>query len=637
MCGLTASFSRVADVAMSTTSAMMALAGHRGPDSTRSFALQAIGDLVDSPSKSTWAALSHARLAIVDLSDDSAQPMFSRCGRFALVFNGEIYNYRELRSELETLGSTFVSAGDTEVLLEAMIRWGTAALHRLRGMFALVFVDIEKRTAIAARDRYGIKPLYVWETDHQIHFASEIKQFVAHPRWRPQLDQQKAVEYLLYGVTDHEYRTLFQGVRHVEPGTYIQWSASRTAVSSSKWWHPERGCFTGSFDESVDRYRELFRESLSLHLRADVPIASCLSGGLDSSAIVGCLIHWFPRSGTTLHTFTAGSEEEKIDEVRYAQAVNNFSGTTGHFLLPTSNHLWDSLDLLTWHQDEPFSSTSIFAQWCVFQEISRHGIKVALDGQGADEQLGGYNSFINLKILSEAERGQILRSIRTLRSFSGSARIAPRALLAAIAYRYLPGGVKRAVGRIAGVASQNTSSWINPAAVAAVEPRDPFMSESRHPRTIRELSWDMVDRINLPMLLRFEDRNSMAFGVEARVPFVDHELMEFALTLPEDHLMADGLTKRVLRRATEDCLPEVVRMRRDKIGFQTNEQQWLNSSRSLILSDFDLLAERASGLFSSETRQVIEASLAPGAPYNGIPWRVTGFLRWLRVFDVCVK
>jgi len=614
----------------------MALAAHRGPDGTRSVSLQDSGEQVNPQPEGTWAALGHARLAILDLSDESAQPMLSHCGDYALVFNGEIYNYRELRSELESLGSRFSSSGDTEVLLAALIQWGSGALRRLRGMFALVFVDIRRRTAIAARDRYGIKPLYFWEIGSQIHFASEIKQFAAHPRWRAQLERQKAVEYLLYGVTDHDYRTLFEGVRHVVPGTYIQWDASQSGVTTTRWWSPERGDFDGSFDDAVDRYRQLFRESLALHLRADVPIASCLSGGLDSSAIVGCLSQWFPQDSAALHTFTAGSEEARINEVRYAQAVNDFSGAIGHVLVPTADHLWASVDRLTWHQDEPFSSTSIFAQWCVFEEMARHGIKVALDGQGADEQLGGYNSFINLKILSEAERGRILRAIRTLRSFSGSTRITPRAILAAAAYRYLPTPARKAVGRIAGAASQNTASWIDPAVVESTAPRDPFMIDSRHPRTIRELSRDMVDRVNLPMLLRFEDRNSMAFGVEARVPFVDHELMEFALSLPENHLMAEGLTKRVLRRATEDCLPEAVRLRRDKIGFQTNEQQWLIDSRALILSDYDRLSERADGLFTSETRRVIDTSLEPGSTYNGIPWRVAGFLRWLKVFDVSV-
>lgn len=613
---------------------MLRVANHRGPDGSGVVQFSGSHDEADATSRRVWGAVGQVRLAVVDLSDSNSQPMYSQCGRFVIAFNGEIYNYRELRSELEAIGSVFRTSGDTEVLLHAMTNWGLAALPRLRGMFAFIFVDIRERSVIAARDRYGIKPLYVWVDDDQVNLVSEIKQFTVHPKWRARLNQRRAVEYLLYGVTDHSQETMFANVQHVLPGTAITLKGnSMHTPQITRWWSPTREKFFGSIEQSTSIYRELFKESLSLHLQADVAIASCLSGGLDSSAIVGAVSRWFTKESSH-HTFTAGSENPAIDEVRYAESVNTFSGTIGHLVSPGAHQLWNDLEALAWHQDEPFSSTSIFAQWCVFREIQRCGIKVALDGQGADEQLAGYNSFLSLKLLSDVEHARLLRAVRHYKSFSPSSRLQLWPLLSAIGYRYLPDRLRKIAGGLAGAISQNSSSWLDSRTVLSVDPQNPFLINRKQPRTTRELSWDMVDRSNLPMLLRFEDRNSMAFGVEARVPFVDHVLMEFALTLPEEHLIKDGFTKLVLRKAVSDCLPEVVSSRRDKIGFQTNEHNWMIDSREEVLRIFDINVERAAGLFGTATRSAIETSLQGNSRYNGITWKTIGFLIWMNVFDV---
>jgi len=613
---------------------MLRVANHRGPDGSGLVGFTAGDTETGGSPQRAWGAVGQVRLAIVDLSDSNSQPMHSPCGQFVIAFNGEIYNFRELRTELESLGSIFRTSGDTEVLLHALINWGLDALPRLRGMFAFVFVDVHKRSVIAARDRYGIKPLYVWINGDQINLASEIKQFTVHPRWASRLNEQRAVEYLLYGVTDHNRETMFADVHHVLPGTaLILRGDSMHTPLTTRWWSSSRETFSGSLEESSSIYRDLFRESLELHLRADVPIASCLSGGLDSSAIVGAVSRWFDHRELH-HTVTAGSENPAIDEVQFARSVNEFSGAEGHVVTPVRERLWQDLEQLVWHQDEPFASTSIFAQWCVFNEIQRLGLKVALDGQGADEQLAGYNSFLNLKILSDVERGRLLGALRILGSFYRSSRLQPWPVLAAIGYRYLPSRIGRIAGRLVGVSSQNASSWLDPLIVNSADPRDPFLVNGKHPRTVRELSWDMVDRSNLPMLLRFEDRNSMAFGVEARVPFVDHMLMEFALSLPEKHLIENGMTKLVLRKAVGDCLPDLVLSRRDKIGFQTNERTWMMESREEILEIYDQNIGRAGGLFGSSTRGAVQGSLESSGRYNSIAWKVTGFLLWMKVFNV---
>jgi asparagine synthase (glutamine-hydrolysing) len=634
VCGLVAAVSRKRDIREVDLAKMLSLAEHRGPDGQglvfsdgKSWGVR--------PGESIQVGLGHVRLSILDPSDASSQPFVSACGRYAMVFNGEIYNFTELRRELALLGHDVSSSGDTEVLFNSLIEWSEDALIRIRGMFSFVFVDLIERSMLAARDRYGIKPLYMWSTDSTIHFASEIKQFTCHPSWRAELSAKSAIEYLLYGVTDYSNATCFRDVHHVQPGSLIKIDLdSPEKPQTFTWWKPIRGLFTGSYADATERYRDLLGQSLQLHLQADVSIASCLSGGLDSSAIVGMISKMHSFDVGSHYTFTAISEDSRIDESKFARAVNEYSGTLGCEVLPTAERLWSEYDKLVWHQDEPFSSSSIYAQWCVFAEMSRSGIKVALDGQGADEQLGGYNSFISLSVASLVLRGKSLSAYRQFRAFNNSKRVGLRSVLSTALYSQLPKTFSSSIGRIAGVPSQNPRSWINSDAVKKAEIGDPFAPRGRYPRSVQELRYDMVDRINLPMLLRFEDRNSMAFGVEARVPFVDHELMEFALSLPQEYLLRDGQTKSILRASVSECIPSLVASRRDKIGFQTSEKSWLKNNSSLVIADFDHLRDRAGALFTDSTREMLVNSLSNERSNGQTAWRIHNFLRWMSVFDV---
>lgn len=635
MCGLVASVCPNKGLRSADLTRMLKNAKHRGPDGFGTLFSDG-NSWENKETDSAWVGLGHVRLSIIDLSDASAQPIISQCGRFALVFNGEIYNYLELRSELVGLGRTFTSRGDSEVLLQGLIEWGVGVLPRLRGMFSFVFVDLKDESVIAARDRYGIKPLYLWREGQNFHFASEIKQFLGHPKWKARLNQKAALEFLLYGVSDYSASTLFKDVEHILPGSVTTLNRSSSdKLRVTKWWNPQRTSFEGTYEDACEKYQHLFRQSLDIHLRSDVPIASCLSGGLDSSAIVGATSRWFDKNRISHHTFTATSDDRNLDESQYARAVNEFSGSTGHELLPTSERLWKELDQIIWHQDEPFGSTSIFAQWCVFSAMADQGIKVALDGQGADEQLGGYNSFVSLHIVNLITKGRLISAQHSFKNFKDSGRVTTNSILSAMAYTHLPKTLRSTAGRFAKIPSQNGGNWLNPHLMDGLGVEDPFTPSGKYPQSVSELSRDMVDRINLPMLLRFEDRNSMAFGIEARVPFVDHELMEFALTLPEEYLLRDGNTKSVLRDSVADCLPKTIAQRRDKIGFQTAERSWLASHASEILNEFDRLNERADGLMTSSTREFIESALSGKNSNYLAGWRMFALLRWMKVFDVC--
>ena len=628
MCGISAIISKRHDVYRAELSQITSVVNHRGPDGS--------GTWVNTDeNRSAWIGLGHTRLSIIDLSNTSDQPFLSRDGRFALTFNGEIYNFVELRNQLVKLGHQFRSSGDTEVLLAALIEWGIDALPRLRGMFAFVFVDLVARSVLAARDEFGIKPLYKCVHNQTVYFASEIKQFSAITNRRNQLNSSSAVDFLLFGITDHSRDTHFQGIEHVLPGEYVLLDgANGFQEQRFSWRKKDYEIFQGSYGEAKDEYRRLLLESVDLHLRSDVEIGSCLSGGLDSSAIVGIVHGKTQGMHAGQHTFTATSEDKSIDETRFAEAVVAQTNAIPHYIQPSAAQLWQDIEQLSWHQDEPFGSTSIYAQWSVFEEAKNQGIKVMLDGQGADEQLGGYNSFINTHLREELRQCDIARFRRDFLSYKASGRVTPLSFSQYLAYSLFNQKLVKFLGSRLGVASQNHLGWVDNSLVKSINPSDPYRIQGKVPRTVRELSTEMVFRSNLPMLLRFEDRNSMAHGVEARVPFVDGPLMHFTLSLPAQYLMAGELTKPLLRDAVGDFLPPLVLNRRDKIGFQTAEQTWFASNQQRVNSLVEEAISRLPSLFGTGTKKKVMSVLSGKEQFNNIPWRVMSMFFWAKSHEV---
>ena len=628
MCGISAAISKNRTLRRSEISEITSAVTHRGPD----------GDGVwtnEGDSEHNWIGIGHTRLSILDLSSASRQPFLSSDGRYALTFNGEIYNFLELRNQLEKLGYRFVTNGDTEVLMFALVEWGVDALRRLRGMFALVFVDIHKMRVLVARDEFGIKPLYRCAHNQNVYFASEIKQFATISNRRNRLNTDVSMDFLLYGLTDHRRETHFQDVEHVLPGEYILIDGARNFHESRVTWRKtDFEIFGGSYEDACDEYRRLLLESVSIHLRADVEIGSCLSGGLDSSAIVGIASRNSKGHLSRHHTFTATSEDPTIDETAFARSVVDATNSIPHFIQPNADQLWEDMRKLAWHQDEPFGSTSIYAQWQVFKAASDSGIKVMLDGQGADEQLGGYDSFIHTHLGAELRGGNFKQFATDFRSFGRAGRVSPSSFIQYIGYSILNEQLVKSLGRRLGVGSQNHLGWVNSETLSCTGNRDPYRTNGKVPRTVRELSTDMVFRSNLPMLLRFEDRNSMAHGVEARVPFVDGPLMHFALSLPAKYLMSGSLTKPLLRDAAGEFMPELVRNRRDKIGFQTAEQKWFKENPERVISLVTDAIERLPTLFGNGTLQKTDRVLSGEESFNNIPWRILSTFIWAEAHNV---
>ena len=661
MCGLTALVHPGGAARVSEVVEMTNVIRHRGPDSegfcvvgdggvrrlsgpeTISFTGAAdVPSAPDGPAAAQeltgWAVLGHRRLSIIDLTVAGHQPMTDAEGELWMVFNGEVYNYVELGTRLQTLGHRFVGHSDTEVVLAAYKEWGTDFLRELVGMFTLVIVDRATRRVVAARDHFGIKPLYYWRTSAgAVAFASEIKAFTALDGWDPAIDGARLYDFLNFGMHDHTTGTMFAGVSQLGPGELLEIDL-RTDIGPlvpRRWWALQPQPFDGSFDDAAGRFAELFTDSVSLQLRADVPVGSCLSGGLDSSSIVCAANQAFRTRGEAFSqlAFTATSDDPRVDESAWVRLVAQQTGVEVHSRTPVMSEVPLLLDRLTWHLDEPFGSTSILAQWTVFELAREQGITVMLDGQGADEQLAGYHPYFAWRfqeLLRSGRWGELARDVLATRRLHGRM---PRGLLPFSAYLMLPPAVARLGGRLVRSPTQDPDAWLDRRALG-VEGYPDVHSGSREP-SVRALSREQLTRSNLPMLLRYEDRDSMAHSVEARVPFLDHRLVEFVVGLPSGHLIGEGTTKRVLREAMRDVIPEPIRNRRDKIGFQTAEERWMRQDEpGTVRTLVERAVESSGGILTAGTISRAEDVLTGRRAFDPWVWRVISAGAWIDCFAV---
>ena len=630
MCGLYAS------IAFAPERARIDRVAHRGPDGSgwREFA-SAAGPV----------ALGHRRLAIIDLSEAGLQPMADASGRYHLVFNGEIYNYLELRDELRAKGHPFSSETDSEVLLAAYREWGEGCLHRFLGMFAFLIWDERDQILFAARDRFGIKPLYVAVNQRGIALASEIKQLLGLPGLSGRLNLARVRDFLAAGVSDHTEETLFEGVVQLQPGCCVAIAAGRAwtgRIEPKRWYAiPPHGTLRLSEAEAAEQFRSLLADSVRLHLRSDVPVGSCLSGGLNSSSIV-CLMGRMLDAegrGARVNTVSACYDEKAVDETPFMEAVVAHAGATSHRVFPRPEDVFARASDLTWHQDEPFGSTSIFAQWCVFEEARRAGIKVMLDGQGADEALAGYHwtyAWHLLTLLRQSRLTALASTVSQRVGAHGCGVVDQLTRLAAVA---LPPRLAQALK-----AGRNGAGrrWLRSEAFGTLAPDHGALELASAinglPQVIdvATLCVVLTFSANLQMLLHWEDRNSMAHSIEARVPFLDHRLVEFALALGNEHKLVGADTKRVLRRAMTDVLPPAILARRDKLGFATPEEAWFRGPlKPLILDGVEATLARFPGLLDARaTRALVSAMLEGQRPVDFTAWRIVSMGIWGERFGV---
>lgn len=544
----------------------------------------------------------------------------------AVCYNGEIYNHVELRHDLERLGHGFVSHSDTEVLLHAWLEWGPECVDRLNGMFAFVMLDPRSGgTLHAVRDRFGVKPLYHARIGDLVAFASEIKQIRTLPGFEHRLDEAVARDYLAFGLLDHTARTFDVGVTQVRGGERVTIRLDDPAlpIRTDRWYDLQPRRFAGTMRDAAAELRTRLADSVRLRLRADVVVGSCLSGGLDSSAIV-CLARealgeQLAAMGQT--TVTACYADPRYDEWRFAEQVVRRTGANAVRVWPSLERLRSELDRQLWHMDEPVGSTSQFSQWCVFGGAADAGLKVMLDGQGSDEQLAGYGGSDAALYAGLLRRLSLLRLVREVSSFRRRHGVAPVAQLILAGRNVFPPLDAMLPGRVRLAA--DAPDWLTCS--------EPSPLEEHPPRDLNELLRGQLLNTSLPALLRYEDRNSMAWSVESRVPFLDYRLVEFLCGLPDSFKLDRGETKAVFREAMRDVLPEPVRARRDKMGFVTPEEVWLTDAASDWFRDGVIAAVDAAPDMFDRTRTIamVDAMIGRKIPFTFAPWRIVCFGRWL--------
>jgi asparagine synthase (glutamine-hydrolysing) len=593
--------------------------------------------------------LGHRRLAILDLSDRGLQPMSAGASGAWIVFNGEIYNHVELRDALEARGRFFDTRTDTEVLLQSYLEWGEDCLERIEGMFAFAIWDGVRGRLFCARDRLGIKPFYYATPAEHFIFASEIKGLLPFPGLQSTVDDDAVLGFLVHGNCDYRERTILRNVSALPAAHALTLDLATRSLNRWCYWSPApRSEWDGLNDATrIEQLRHLLEGTIRSHLISDVRAGSCLSGGLDSSAVVGLIGKLWrdqPDAATAVgdqfHTFTSCYEYPELDERSYALDMAHSVGATPSLVFPSAADFWDGFGQMAWHQDMPFSGMSFYAQWRVMRAAREQGVKVLLDGQGGDEVFGGYAKFRYAYLASLLRAGRLGTAGRE----AWASLMARDLYLLDVrqGYRYLPRRLRGLLGvdsvlqqvlradwnsTVDGESTPATRWWRHAAARPGSSPWTIMQSIQ-----IEDI---LVD--TLPLILRMEDRSSMAFSIEARVPLLDHKLVEFGLSLPDHLKIQNGVSKFAVRQATTGLMPEGVRLRRTKLGFAGADRRWLGKDLKPQVSDLiadTLRCERF--VDPAPLRKWYRSPNGENASAEayGSLFRVLSLEMWMRAFNV---
>ncbi|TFG47771.1 MAG: asparagine synthase (glutamine-hydrolyzing) [Gemmatimonadales bacterium] len=624
MCGIVAilqAHGRPVDRELLTT--MTRRLAHRGPDDE--------GIHIDGP-----VGLGFRRLAILDLSPTGAQPMSTAGHPAVLVFNGEIYNYVELREELTALGHTFRSSGDAEVLLRSYIEWGSDCVRRFNGAWAFVIHDPRRRLLFGSRDRFGIRPMYRLATAEGTTWASEIKALLAWPRYHPVIDWGAAAPYLLEGTLNEGDRTFFEGIDRVPAATAFEVDINSGTERRWQYWSiPDEPAADVPVDPA-GLFAETFEDAVRIRLRSDVPVAVCLSGGLDSTAIICAMARLRDATATDeLRAFTY--QHPDYDERQYIDATLAQTGARLHRLNLAHGPLWDLAETVARAHDEPVHTLTAMVGYELMRDIAGEGVRVVLNGQGADEVLAGYDSFFPDAWYTLARQGRLPTAWREIQAFGTSHNQRALPLLGRTVRRLIQGELRRLgpYRRLAQVRHRRTDlreGWfLDP----VLPPRG--TTPEFEPSDLDSVLRRATTGSPLPLYLRVEDRNSMAHSVEARVPFLDYRLVELAFRYPLDWKIHGKWNKYILRKAMHGRIPDIVRERVDKMGFPSPNARLLDRETLPLLSDI-VTSKRAEerGVYNMKhLRRDLEAARTHPKPETAFKlFRVAMFETWANAFGL---
>lgn len=616
MCGI-AGFTGPPTYANQRIEQMLYTLRHRGPDDQGIYCDDNI-------------TLGHQRLSIIDVSPKGHQP-YLLGDRYVLVYNGELYNYPELRRELEEEhGAVFSSNSDTEVLLWSYQVYGQECLQHFNGMWAFAIYDRKEKSLFCARDPYGIKPFYYRQKDGRFWFASEIKALLEENE-HPYANIDRLRDFLVMGLLDETRETLFKDIYQLRPGEALQVDLCSNKVTCWNWFEPRMQLGRKqSFAQAADAFRDQFQSAVRRHLLSDVPVGFCLSGGLDSSAIV-CQAA-LERDSKELTCISAISDIPDYDESEYIDAVLQKTGASTAKVCLKPDQLLQQLDELIWYMDEPFGSTSIYAQRMVFQQAAQKNLKVMLDGQGADEQLAGYSPSFPVILSNYLRRGRWIRFLKECCCIAQTKTASlPFVAREAVFYAIFPQGVLdwlRKKTSLRGMSNifrteQIERFWQNAESIPVKDPAEYFWFCIRH---------------GMQALLHYEDRNSMAVSVESRVPFLDSELVDTIAGFLPEYRFRNGKSKAVMREGLRYVLPEKIRTRYNKIGFATPEEIWIKKEFNTFRNEFEKACDCLSLMINKKAALDWFDKNAENLPHgNFIPWRIICTAHWAKKFHVQIQ
>lgn len=525
------------------------------------------------------------RLSIIDPSG-GWQPIYNTDQSICIVFNGEIYNYQEIWKELESLGYVFsTDHSDTETILHGYEEWGVYVLDKLKGMFAFAIWDSKLEKLFIARDRLGIKPLYYFNESGNFIFASEIKAILKTNLVKREYDLETLMKFLMFRVHDSTEQTFFKGIKRLLPGHYMIVS-SKGIEEIKKYWNPTfNPCFASikSDDEYAKEFYELYKSVIKRHLIADVPVGVSLSGGLDSSGVVS-VIRELMLEGSDLHTsgnlytFSALYPGQSIDESEYIHEVEKYVDSTPEYVYPSVDKFWEEINEWVITQEEPTISSAPYAYYSVYRKASEF-VKVMLSGNGGDELLAGYLPYFKsyaTSAIKQMEYGALAREM--IKSFG-------------IYNKYL--------GELISSKIRRPTNLLNMKDFLLKE-KSKYTYKYFASNNLNERLFNDVTMYSTPNLLRYEDKNSMAFSIESRVPFLDSDLVEYIFNLPIDQKIKNGWTRYIYRNAMKGHMPEKNRTRKSKIGFTNPEQGWMKDKGEIILQIFESEKFKNRGIYNTE-------------------------------------
>lgn len=567
---------------------------HRGPDGEGHYLYENLG-------------LGHRRLAILDLSENGHQPMIDR--NIILTYNGEVYNYLEIKEELKELGHKFKTDSDTEVIINAYKEWSTDCVLKFNGMWAFALFDKTKKELFVSRDRFGIKPFYYINNDKGFYFGSEIKQLI---KFLPEIKVNREVlfDFLYFSYQHHNTETFFKGIVSMPAGHNLIYNLNENKFIITQYYDLLKPKMIDTdINSCIELYKKEFNSAINLRLRSDVKVGTCLSGGLDSSYVAKVASEKYKGKLTAI---TGQSIDKKNDETKYARIVAEKYGLEMRVIAPNKKDFFNVLDDVIYIQEEPFGSPSIIMQYFVMKKAKEKGCIVMLDGQGGDETMLGYERYY-VPFLKSIKNP--FKRIKLFKQLSNNSKLSLKELFSYYVYFSMPFIRNHILKNRGNYILKENKKYFN------FSISSNFNRESKN---LFHLQKNEITKIQLQKLLKFEDRNSMAHSIEARIPFIDYKLLELALSIPAEFKIKDGWSKYILRRCFGENAPKEIVWRKNKFGFEAPSDKWMENKEFFI-------DEIKSSTFLS---QIIDKEKINKDFDNHTIWKLYNISKWAVKFNV---